>query len=254
MIFSVNYHSKYKKDAGEIRCPINQLGSLFEFIKSNPDKRYNIVAKDLGPILEKEEQQIELIKAVTENYTVECRTVVQLTALLYRGFNAHLTFPATDWETFSELQELGVTDIYIDGPLCFQMDKIALGKKNTKIRVSPTLSPNSTLTRGEPNDFFIRPEDLSLYTAIDIIDFNEPEQDKEDALFSIYNRGTFNYSLKDLIINLPYDINNLLIKKDFAQHRLNCGQRCKEPGRSCHLCSNYFAVIEDSLKLIKKSN
>jgi len=56
------------------------------------------------------------------------------------------------------------------------------------------------------------------------------------------------------MVNLPYDINNLLFKEDFATHRLNCGQRCKEPGRTCHLCSNYFTVIEDSLKLIEKSN
>ena len=254
MIFSVNHHSKYKKDAGEIRCPINQLGLLFEFIKDNPDKRYNITIKNTESISEKEEQQIELIKAVTENYTIKCRTVSQLSNLLFQGFNAYLSFPATDWETFSELQNLGVSDIYIDGPLCFQMNKIALAKKNTKIRMSPTLSPNSSLTRGEPNDFFVRPEDLPIYKAVDVIDFNETEQDKEDALFSIYNRGTFNYSLKDLMVNLPYDINNLLFKEDFATHRLNCGQRCKEPDRSCHLCSNYFALIENSLKLAKKSD
>lgn len=253
MIFSVNYHSQYKQEAQEIRCPINQLGTIFTFIKDNPNKRYNIAMKN-SSFSVKEREQIDLIKAVTDNYTISCGRIDQLRMLLTKGYHAYLTFPATDWETFAELQDLGVSDIYIDGPLGFQMDKIAAGKKETKIRVSPTLSPNSSLTRGDANDFFIRPEDLKLYTSIDVIDFNEPDKDKEDVLFSIYNRGTFNYSLKDLMVNLPYDINNLLFKEDFATHRLNCGQRCKEPGRTCHLCSNYFTVIEDSLKLIEKSN
>ena len=46
MIFSVNYHSQYKQEAQEIRCPINQLGTIFTFIKDNPNKRYNIIMKN----------------------------------------------------------------------------------------------------------------------------------------------------------------------------------------------------------------
>ena len=46
MIFSVNYHSQYKQEAQEIRCPINQLGTIFTFIKDNPNKRYNITMKN----------------------------------------------------------------------------------------------------------------------------------------------------------------------------------------------------------------
>lgn len=253
MIFSVNYHSKYKQQAQEIKCPINRLGAIFNFIKDNPDKRFNIITKGdtLSP---KEQEQINLVKEITDNYTVSCGRVDILRDLLAQGYHAYLAFPATDWETFAELQDLGVSDIYIDGPLGFQMNKIAAGKKDIKIRVSPTMSPNSSLTKGEPNDFFIRPEDLKFYNSIDIIDFNETNTDKEDTLFSIYNRGTFNYSLQNLMSNLPYDINNLLFREDFVSHRLNCGQRCKEPNRSCHLCSNYFTVIKDSLNLIKRSN
>ncbi len=33
MIFSVSYYSKYKKEAQEIKCPYNHLGSIFNLIK-----------------------------------------------------------------------------------------------------------------------------------------------------------------------------------------------------------------------------
>lgn len=130
-----------------------------------------------------------------------------------------------------------------------------LSQTAVKKRISPIISPNASLAAGKPNNFFVRPEDLRFYSPIvDIIDFKEPNQDKEDALFTIYKRGTFNYSLKDLIPNFPYDINNIYFTDEFVSHRLNCGQRCKEPKSTCHLCGNYFNVIQNSLKLIKKTN
>lgn len=33
MIFSLNHHSDYKNNAGEIKCPFNQLGTIINFIK-----------------------------------------------------------------------------------------------------------------------------------------------------------------------------------------------------------------------------
>lgn len=46
MIFSVSHHSNKMKQAGEIRCPYNQLGTIIKFIKENPSKRYNIIIPD----------------------------------------------------------------------------------------------------------------------------------------------------------------------------------------------------------------
>lgn len=179
---------------------------------------------------------------------------MMLQDLLSRGYNAYLKFPVSDWETFSDLSSIGVSDIYIDGPICFDINSIRKGKDNVKIRVSPTISANASIAGRTPNSFFIRPEDLNLYDeVIDVIDFHETNMDKEDSLFSIYTRGTFNYDIGHLVTGLP-QINNLLIGKDFAQPRLNCKQKCKIPGRSCHICHNNFLIIEKSLELAKKDN
>lgn len=171
------------------------------------------------------------------------------------GYNRYLRFPVTDWETFQELREAEVSDIYIDGPLGFQMDLLEKYKGDIKIRVSPTISPNASLSaERKPTSFFIRPEDLSLYSAIDIIDFSQPSKDKEDTLFSIYTRGSFSYDINLLIDGLP-SRNNLLFKEEFGKTRLNCKQKCNIPGHHCHYCDTYFSVasrLNEFAQLSKK--
>ncbi len=173
-------------------------------------------------------------------------------SLIKSGYNAFLRFPVVDWETFIELRNIGISDIYIDGPLGFQCERIKKGKQNTKIRVSPTVSPNISFINRSINSFFIRPEDLSLYSStIDIIDFKESDQEKEDTLFTIYKRGTFDFNINDLIKGLPRDVSNLFIKPEFAQHRLNCGQHCKIPGRHCHLCETNFTLSNNIISYLQ---
>lgn len=66
MIFSLNYRSDNKKNAGEIRCPYNQLGTIIKFIKENPTKRYNIIIPDdLVQIeLTRLIEQVDIVKSI----------------------------------------------------------------------------------------------------------------------------------------------------------------------------------------------
>lgn len=48
MLFSVSYKSAHKQEADEIWCPWNQLGLLWEFIKDNKEKRYNVLVNDVS--------------------------------------------------------------------------------------------------------------------------------------------------------------------------------------------------------------
>lgn len=196
---------------------------------------------------------ITLVLKLMYDYTFECKELSLLKQLLEEGYNAFLAYPVTDWETFSELKKLGVSDIYIDGPLGFQAEAIAKEKGDIQIRVSPTMSPNASLTGPSPQSFFIRPEDLNLYEGvIDIIDFKELESiDREEALFTIFKRGTFNYNLSQLVTGMNPDVNNLMFPQEFGKERLNCGQRCKiHPGR-CHYCDTTFKLINSSIQWIE---
>ena len=83
--------------------------------------------------------------------------------------------------------------------------------------MSPTISPTAAIIGIRPNSFFIRPEDLSLYNKyIGVIDFKEPNQEKEDTLFSIYKRGSFLYDLKDLLDDCTFSVQNPFIKPEFG--------------------------------------
>lgn len=247
MLFSVNYQSKHKAEADEIRCGEYKLGYLFNFIKDHPEKRILITTTDTLDT-DRRKQQIDMVKTIVEDYTVECSSVKDLLEFLKEGYHAFLSFPVVDWETFNQLAGIGVSDIYIDGQLGFQHDLLAKAKDNIKIRVSPTLSPNSSLRGAAVNSFYIRPEDLHLYSALDVVDFRETNQEREDALFSIYKRGYFSHEINNLLREFPYAVNNAMINKDFGKTRLNCKQKCQIPGHICHYCEHCF----NTLKMIEE--
>lgn len=56
---------------------------------------------------------------MASDYTIECGEITILQELLNEGYRAYLRFPISDWETFVALIDMGVSDIYIDGPLGF---------------------------------------------------------------------------------------------------------------------------------------
>ena len=247
MLLSVNNQSPYKTAAGEVRCASNQLGTIFDFVKNNPNKRYNVLLREEEEI-SKAIEQIEFIKAVAEDYTIECGNIASLKALLELGYNAYLRFPVSDWETYQSLRELKVSDIYIDGALGFSVDLLAKSKEDIKLRSTPTISPNASLSAPAANHFFIRPEDIGKYTsAIDVLDLRQPTLEKENALFSVYQRGTFNFDIDNLIENVPAGVNNVALV-DFAEKRLNCGQRCKIPGNHCKWCNTQFSFVDKATK------
>lgn len=253
MNYCVSYKSSHKQEADEIKVPVNQLGILWSFIKDNLQKRYCILFNEVDS---KGLEQLAILKEGKINYVCAAARYDALFTLFDRGEPAYLTTPITDWESFNILKNLGVTDIYIDGPLGFQMEAIKRGKGDIKIRVSPSVSPNtSPAANSAINNFFIRPEDISLYSdAIDVIDFNIFENEKEDTLFKIYKSGSSNLPLEVLITGYKGTVLNSLLSDQFAVSRYNCGQKCQIPGYSCHICEkeellsqnigNYFQSYE----------
>lgn len=256
MLFSVNYHSTRLKEADEIRCPINQLGQIYNFLKENSNKRYVITEIDRVE-WNKAIEQIDIIREKVRDYTIECTSIIGVKKFINNGYHAFIKYPVTDWETLQGFLTIGVSDVYIDGSLGFSLKEVAklCADTKTKIRISPTVSSNAALTGIEPYSFFIRPEDLSLYEKyINVIDFKVQDKEKEDALFSIYKRGSFYYNLKDLLDSCTFSVLNPFIKPEFGQARINCGQRCLIPGHSCHLCETQIQLTNLVYDYFKEKN
>lgn len=255
MKYSARPVHKNIEEVAEIKCAANRLGDVYDFFKSGTDKRCNIYLEG-NEIPNRFYEQVDLIREQTSNYTISCTDFSIMVELLNKGYNAYFDYPITDWEMFDTLKQLGVSDINIDGPLGFQVDKLAKGKEGVVIRVSPASSANASLSNQDNvNSFFIRPEDLHLYEpAIDIIDFRAANTDMEKVLLDIYTRGSFDHDLKLLIKNLNVSIDNPFIDKKFAEARLNCGQKCKIPGYGCHLCDTQFRLTKIILSYVKNRN
>ena len=259
MKFSILYQSSLKQEADEIRCPYNQLGVISKFIKDHPDKRYIIQISGAldSDQLKNSLRQVELMRGITPNYTVETNDILTFHQFKEVGYNTFLSFPVVDWETFTELKSLGASDIVIDGPLGFQMSLLKEGKDTINLRATPNISPNRLIGAStSANFFFIRPEDLHLYDdSLDTIFFRSSNIDQEEALFKTYKRGTFLFNLEKLIPQLNTKVSNPYISSSFGKHRVNCKQKCKLPNGRCTLCDSeiratnamvsYFDGVQD---------
>lgn len=257
MNYSISAANCGNLDAYEIKCYSNRLGDVFDYFKENHNKRCNIILKD-NEISDYFYEQIDFIKATAKEYTIAVTRFEILKRLIKEGYNAYLAYPVSDWETFNNLKNLGVTDIIIDGALGFQMSSIAQAKGDIKIRVTPMLSSNAALSLPDSpneNSFFIRPEDLKYYEDyIDIIEFQAETATQEKTYFEIYNRGFYDYDLTLLIRSLHTKVPNPFIIKDFAPRRLNCRQKCQDPAGYCVLCSNAFKIANELYNVLKNNN
>lgn len=252
MKYSISYNTdiKLREKADEIRVPLNKLGYLYDFIKAHPNKRYVIILDNIMNIDAHSEKQINYVKAVVgNNYSIECNQIAQMHQIADLGYNFYYKFGVADWESFGNLMEIGVTDIFIDGPLGFDINTLSLIKEkhDINVRVRPNISSNAAFARNKAtvpaNSFFIRPEDLSLYEkAIDILVFDkETSPLKEEMMFNIYHRGYYDSNISDIIHEIYPNINNQTVHPNFAQNRTNCRQKCKS-GSRCSLCISSFDV------------
>lgn len=257
MKYSINADSRFIiKNADEYKCQFNRLGDIIDLIEL-AQARLNIV---FDPVDDNDikllHNQIKILEQKEIDYVVACKNLSTLyTVLIDYKIPAYLDCPISDWETFFNLLDWGVIDIWIDGALCFSADAIKKYAEHTYIRMCPHMSANAgfaSVKKSNIQSAFIRPEDVDKYeTFIDILDFRTNDIEMEKVLFDIYKRGYFHNNLKELVKQVHSDINNTLIPKDFAEMRLNCTQKCRIPFHSCHFCERMLLLTTTLRQYIK---
>ena len=139
-----------------------------------------------------------------------------------------------DWETLYQIMNEGVYSVYIGGDLGFDLPLIKkiYSSFDTSIRVIA----NSNIK--DIYSFFIRPEDLDLYTPyIDVIEMRFPVDKPElrDSLFNIYfKQKKWNLDMSYLTFD-EIKFPNKYMEEIFGVKRLNCHHRCMK-GKQCDLC------------------
>jgi hypothetical protein len=250
--------------------------SLVDFIKSHPNQRIIIFAKDTSEFW-MYPAYAQLIRKLKDEYNLKNWAIcfnetdtdsIQKTEVLLMDsglikendteiINYFYKSAISSYEQLEWMMEITrVSDIYITSPLIFSIKdlKEVFEKKYLRkplIRAYPNVC-QGLLMRPSIKTFFIRPEDLALYEGyIDIAEIytsNLEQKKKASVYFDIYNKSkTWMGDLKEYLINCEDSINNLYIIKSFGEQRLNCGRKCSR--NKCNRCDNqqeYIRLMEQT--------
>lgn len=95
--------------------------------------------------------------------------------------------------------------------------------------------------------FFIRPEDIDLYSKyIDVFDFADTP-DKINTYYEIYAKDKQWFGLlKEIIIGYTGEEDNRSISPFMAARRISCGKRCLY--KNCSLCDSEMLLNESFRK------
>lgn len=154
-------------------------------------------------------------------------------------------YHCTDIEQVLTLQNMGVTDVYITGNLCYQLDTLRQ-LVTCNIRVYPNIAQSSIEQSNPYTKFFIRPEDVKVYEPyIDYLEFYTDDIVRAAELYNIYymQKG-FIGRLELIITGFPaFKVHNECIEQGLAYERLHCHKTCSYWSK-CKLCEKYFDLAQ----------
>lgn len=238
-----------------------KIKELDNFIKQYGKHRINLIFSNSI-----NNQDIKIIKALIEkhpnsniiiNFPTYIKEVEELlnTNNLQHYYNEFIT----DWDKFHGFLNLNVTDIVIGENLAFYAKKLKyFAEKNQKaLRVFCNFSQSSWKNTPSLKTFFIRPEDIDLYSKyIDTFEFyfNNDFKYNLNTLYKIYTKDKKWFGkLSELIIGYDGQEDNRFLIPQFGQRRIDCGKRCFID-ESCHFCDKVVElgqVLQKEQLLIK---
>lgn len=151
--------------------------------------------------------------------------------------------PAFTWEELYYYIELGAKEAFISNWLGFELDQIVKVFPDLKIRCYLNITQPSF--GGGFKEFYIRPEDIDIYS--DFVDVGEfyDSVDKQNILYEIYFKDKeWNGNLQEIIQGLNVSIDNYyIVSEEFAKTRVSCGRKCLK-GKRCYMCDRIFELAK----------
>lgn len=249
--------SEYLAKADEIRFEYRDRRAIVDFIEKYPETEIALVR----PFIRPEDEMIDWDEIRDINVMSQGRFILgivypdELAKAKELGIKTFFRTPVRTFQELKDIQAAGVDQVILGAPLFFSMDKVR------QVGVSVRSIANAAFIEGTWSPMngctgtFIRPEDIPAYEDyIDIIQFNAG-LNEEQALIRIYKeQHRWPGELELIVKDLRFSATNRMIPPDFAQARLNCGQRCMETGH-CHLCERYLTLANpDLIRRITEQN
>lgn len=263
MIFSMNYHEKseYKDQVGELRILFTNSSiaqTLTQFIEGHKSQRIFVLVQDWQNFKERNIFKAinKLIKIkeydVTFCFTGDIKNSEMRDLATYaKEYEMSFCFekPITGFDVLYGILSLGVSDVYIASELGFSMKVVheIVENANAKLRCYPDICQSDWLGLNSLFCFWIRPEDLEIYSQyIDVIEFWKDKDDAviADTIYKIYSTDKkWDGQLYQVVTGLDQKINNSCILNVFGLHRMNCGKKCLKES-ACRLCHYVLDIAE----------
>lgn len=237
---------EYLRKANEVKFEYRDIKALPDYVEKYPEVEAWVV--EVGPA---QEWNFDLVKEtfiLSKNKVILCipdindpkvRLLQEAKIPYYWGYEI-----TTAYE-LAAMVYTNVCRVKIGAPLFF--DQEAIAKFGIPAMVTANIAHNGYLPYADGvNGAWIRPEDVDMYTAIEVIDFSDCDKKKEQALFRIYaEQKAWPGKISMLISNINKDCTNRMLPSTFTEARLNCQQRCVTG--NCRLCYRYFELANPEL-------
>lgn len=242
---SIRQPNHYLEQADEIIADYKDYQAIYDKIELYPDKKYIIkipkgieVNYDDIAALASQGRIILALSEMTQEVITACRA---------RNLKYYWGYPITSWYEYRALIDLGVSELLLGAPLYFELRSI---KTNLPIRLVANVCYDSYLPRiNGICGTYVRPEDVTLYEKVGVktLEFVTDNLTKEWTMFKIYAQDkNWPGNLNFLLTNFNCQVDNRIIPADFAEVRVNCGQKCQKNG-ICHFCErvmNYTYMLQ----------
>lgn len=252
MRFSVNFRQPAEiiNQADEIKVPYKDRNSILDLVQLYPNKDITILCFDENELDWNELKKFNKIAKERLYLGIGRNSLLKL-CLEYKEIKFYSLNPVSSFKDLNSLISMGVSYVFLDNELFFSQDKVkSIVNGKAKIRAVANLANHTILpTTNNIIGAWIRPEDVKIYeNYIDTIEFYSNNLKQEKAYLNIYkNLQEWSGEISKIILDLnsPNTLNRL-IPPDFAEARLNCGQKCMS-GSHCRLCKNIFNLANPTL-------
>lgn len=255
MKYCVNGRQPYSvlKKADEIKMNYVDKDKINDFIEQIPDKT---IILDFPPYKEPEFDLWNMYNERLNSFYIGLHDLSRAHEFLENSIKWYWPYPITSFYELVKISVFKPSMVILGPPLSFDLKKVKDIIGDCSIRLCcnssglpyiPTI-PGLIDIKGQ----WIRPEDVYLYEDyVDVLEFDETDLTREETLLHIYKDNKQWPGKIELLINgLNISVDNRGIPDEFAERRLNCGQKCLSGG----LCKNCDLSFEFAKLIVREKN
>ena len=237
---------KYIDIAPQIKIKYNPKDeTLEEFLRRHQNQKIYIDASDLDLFKDisylKNLQQMKKFK----NWTLQINAdqikddSIRIDAIKDACNKYMFTNMIGNWEVLQFILTLNPSEVYLTNMLAWELKNAykVCCLKGVGIRLYANLAQSSWDECPDIEKFFIRPEDLNVYTQfLSGVEFAGDTKTIQEIMYETYVKGDWYGDLGEIILNFNSKIDSRRLPAEFGEWRIGCNKRCIK-GTSCSLCN-----------------